>query len=286
MNHASSSGIDPSQNTVDKYETKWGDPLTTQAERDAATALGHYNEQQPFINRDPRLYTDIIYNGSPCQGWGGATQGPVNTAPIFMNGTTPSDLLVTTWNGRTFTGYLQRKLWANNSTKNQGVSTQWVEPIFRLSELYLNYAEAVNEGYGPTGTAPGSSMTAINAINVIRAKSGQANVQAAFTGSADLFRPRIKNERTIELIFEGQHYYDDVRRWMDLPTVMAGPIWGIIPQKTTVSATYPDGFIYTRAPIENNQGIRQPSYKPGMYYLPFLNADILKMKNFTPNPAW
>jgi hypothetical protein len=73
---------------------------------------------------------------------------------------------------------------------------------------------------------------------------------------------------------------------MDLPTVMAGPIIGIIPQKTTVSPTYPDGFIYTRGPIENNQGIRQPSYSPGMYYLPFLNADVLKMKNFKPNPAW
>jgi hypothetical protein len=286
MAHASSSGIDPSQNTVDKYETKWGDPLNTQADRDAATVLGHYNEQQPFLNRDPRFETDILHNGSPCPGWGGGTQGPINTAPIFLNGTTPSDLLVTTWNGRTFTGYLIRKIWANNSTKNQGGTTIWADPLFRLSELYLNYAEAVNEGYGPTGTAPGSAMTAIDAINIIRTKSGMPNVLAAYTGSTDLFRPRIKNERTIELCFEGQHYYDDIRRWMDLPTVMSGTIMGIIPQKTTVSPTYPDGFIYTRAPIENNQGIRQPSYSPGMYYLPFLNADVLKMKNFKPNPAW
>ena len=286
MAHASSSGIDPSQNTVDKYETKWGEPLNTQADRDAATLAGHYMEQQPFVNRDPRFYTDIIYNGSPCQGWGGGTQGPANTAPIFINGTTPSDLLVTTWNGRTFTGYLVRKIWANNSTKNQGITTIWADPLFRLSELYLNYAEAVNEGYNPLGTAPGSSMTAIDAINVIRTKSGMPNVLPVYTGSTDAFRPRIKNERTIELCFEGQHYYDDIRRWMDLPTVMAGPIIGIIPQKTTVSPTYPDGFIYTRGPIENNQGIRQPSYSPGMYYLPFLNADVLKMKNFKPNPAW
>ncbi len=280
MAHASSSGIDPSQNHVDKYETIWGEPLTTQAERDAATAAGHYIEQNPFINRDPRLSTDVIYNQSPCQGWTN------NKAQIWMNGTTPSELLVTTWNGRTFTGYLQRKYWPNNSTKNQNSSSIYAEPIFRLSELYLNYAEAVNEGYGPTGTAPGSTMTAIDAINIIRTKSGMPNVLSIYTGSADAFRPRIKNERTIELCLEGEHYYDDIRRWMDLPTVMSGTIMGIIPQVTTVSPTYPTGYIYNRAPIENNQGIRQPSYSPGMYYLPFLNADVLKMKNFKPNPAW
>jgi len=47
------SGESPSQNAVDKFETKWGDPLNTQADRDAATALGHYNEQNPYVDRDP-----------------------------------------------------------------------------------------------------------------------------------------------------------------------------------------------------------------------------------------
>jgi hypothetical protein len=280
MAHASSSGIDPTQNHVDKYETIWGEPLNTAADRAAATAAGHYNEQNPFINRDPRLAADIIYNQSPCQGWTN------NKAQIWMNGTTPSELLITTWNGRTFTGYLLRKLWANNSTKNQGVSAIWADPLFRLSELYLNYAEAVNEGYGPAGNAPGSSLTAIGAINVIRTKSGMPNVLAAYTGSTDAFRPRIKNERTVELCFEGQHYYDDIRRWMDLPEVMSGKIMGIIPQVTTDLVNYPTGYKYERTEIENNQGIRQPSYREGMYYLPFLNSDILKMKNFVNNPAW
>ena len=280
MAHASASGIDPTQNHVDKYETIWGEPLNTAADRAAATAAGHYNEQNPFVNRDPRLAADVIYNQSPCSGWTN------NKAQIWMNGTTPSELLVTTWNGRTFTGYLLRKLWANNSTKNQNASAIYADPLLRLTELYLNYAEAVNEAYGPLGVAPGSSLTAIAAINKIRTRSGMPDVLPAYTASKDAFRPRIKNERTVELCFEGQHYYDDIRRWMDLPTVMAGPIIGIIPQKTTVSPTYPDGFIYTRGPIENNQGIRQPSYSPGMYYLPFLNADVLKMKNFKPNPAW
>jgi hypothetical protein len=280
MSHASASGQHPTQNWVDKYETKNGWPLNTAADRAAAVAAGEYIEQDPFINRDPRLATDVIYNQSPCQGW---TNGK---AQIWYNGTTPSELLVTTWNGRSFTGYMLRKYWANNSTKNQGASSIYADPLFRLSELYLNYAEAVNEAYGPTGTAPGSSMTAVAAINIIRTKSSMPNVRAVYTASKDAFRPRIKNERNIELSFEGQHYYDDIRRWMDLPEVMSGKIMAMIPQVTTDRVNYPTGYKYERTELENNQGIRQPSYRAGMYYLPFLNSDVLKMKNFVPNPAW
>jgi hypothetical protein len=69
MSHASASGQHPTQNWVDKYETKNGWPLNTAADRAAAVAAGEYIEQDPFINRDPRLATDVIYNQSPCQGW-------------------------------------------------------------------------------------------------------------------------------------------------------------------------------------------------------------------------
>ena len=60
------------------FETKWGDPLNTQADRDAATALGHYNEQDPYANRDPRFYIDIIYNTAPIPGYA--------TAKIYFEG--------------------------------------------------------------------------------------------------------------------------------------------------------------------------------------------------------
>ena len=65
----SNSGVCPTQNFVDKYETLNGEPLNTQADRDAATAAGHYNDQDPYTNRDPRLATDIITNQSPDQNW-------------------------------------------------------------------------------------------------------------------------------------------------------------------------------------------------------------------------
>ncbi|HNY14915.1 MAG TPA: RagB/SusD family nutrient uptake outer membrane protein, partial [Bacteroidales bacterium] len=283
MSSTSASGIFPTQNWVDRYETRWGDPLVTQADRDAATALGHYNEQQPFKDRDPRFYKDIIYNGSPAPGWGGGSEGASNTAWMYYNGTTPTTLLNTSYPGRTYTGYAMRKVWNNNSTKNQSTSAVYSDPLARLSELYMNYAEAVNEAYGPAGNAPTCPMNAWDALDVIRLKSGMPAIDRVKYSTKELLRPRIKNERCVEFAFESQFYYDDLRRWMDLPEAMGSKLIANIPQKTTVSATYPDGFIYSRTLLPPD---RQPAWEEGMYYLYFLNTDALKMKKFVANPAW
>jgi hypothetical protein len=272
----SSSGCSPTQNTIDKYETSFGEPLNTDADRVAAAAAGHYNEQNPFIGRDPRLTTDVIYNQSYCPGW------TSNKAQLWYNGTTASELLSTSYLGRSYTGYMMRKGWALNSVNNK-ISSIFADPLYRLGELYLNYAEAANEAYGPNGSAPGATLTALQALNVIRTRAGMPNVLPAYTGSTAALRPRIKNERTIELAFEGQHYYHDIRRWMDLPAAMASTLIANIPRVTTVSPTYPTGYIYSRTPLPAD---RQPIWEEGMYYLPFLNADALKMKNFVANPVW
>ena len=278
----SNSGVCPTQNFVDKYETSFGEPLNTQANRDAATAAGHYKEQDPYSNRDPRLATDIITNQSPAQGWTN------NKAQIYYSVSggvvTYSELLNQSYLGITRTGYYMRKFWFDNSTKNQ-VSSILADPLMRLAELYLNYAEAVNEAYGPNGTAPGSTLTAVQAINAVRTRAGMPNVLAAYTGSTAVFRDRIKNERNVELSWEG-HYYNDIRRWMDLQTIMSSTLIGMDIEKLAAgydAVAYPTGFRHTRKPLTQD---RQVVWKPQMYYLPFNNADNLKMKNFVPNPVW
>jgi hypothetical protein len=290
-NTANTSGACPSQNWVDKYETIWGDPLNTDADRVAATALGHYNEQNPFASRDPRLDEDVIHNQSAnVIGWGqvfatNAAQHTLNRAEIWRKGAVNSELLNSANAGITQTGYYMRKWWANNSTNNQIAATYWTDPLNRLAELYLNYAEASNEAYGPTtiGVA-GATLTAVDAINVIRTRAGMPNVQAVFTGTADAFRPRIKNERDVELSLEGGNYYCDIRRWNDLQGVMSNTMIGMIAEKqAAITPTYPTGYQYVRRPLSAD---RQPMWKPQMYYLPFNNADKLKMKNFVANPVW
>lgn len=273
------SGDNPTQNCVDMFETKWGDPLNTQADRDAATALGHYNEQDPYSNRDPRFYIDIIYNQASIPGY--------NIAQIYYEDTPSgifySELLNQSYAGITHTGYYERKLWGYQSVKND-VSPLLTDPIIRLGELYLNYAEAANEAYGPNIPAPGATLTAVQAINVIRQRIGQADVQDQFTTSKEIFRSRIKNERTVELCFEG-HYYFDIRRWLDAPVTMQGPLMGMTIEKVPVSPEYPIGFKHTRVPIPAN---RQSIWKDEMYYLPFKTEDYYKMKNFdmSINPMW
>jgi hypothetical protein len=152
--------------------------------------------------------------------------------------------------------------------------------------MYLNYAEASNEAYGPKviGVA-GATLTAEQAINVVRTRATMPNVLAAYTGSTDAFRPRIKNERNVEMSWEG-FYYNDIHRWMDLQTIMSSTLIGMDIEKLAAGydpAVYPIGFRHTRKPLSQD---RQVVWKPQMYYLPFNNADNLKMKNFVPNPVW
>lgn len=276
----SASGVCPTQNWVDKYETIYGEPLNTVADRAAATSAGHYNEQDPFKNRDPRLDMDIITNQSSCIGW---TSGKAQIYYETVSGkTTYSELLNQSYLGISRTGYYLRKVWWNNSTKNQ-VSSIFADPLCRLAECYLTYAECSNEAYGPNAKGvAGATLSAVDAINIVRKRVGMPDVSSKFTGSTDDFRPRIKNERNVELSFEG-HYYHDLIRWMDLPAAMSSTLIGMIAEKVPVSTTYPTGFKYARSPISAD---RQPVWKPQMYYLPFNNSDALKMKNFVANPVW
>ena len=274
------SGVCPTQNFVDKFETKWGDPLNTDAEREAAAALGHYNEQDPYTDRDPRFYIDILYNQAPVPGftkaeiWYEVKDGATSygDAKNFLN---PKFL------GRTYTGYVVRKIWGEASNYNK-VSVLYTDPLMRLAELYLNYAEAANEAYGPAGKAPGATLSAADAINIIRSRIGQADILPQFTANKEVFRERIKNERNVELAYEG-HYYFDIRRWMDAPKAYAGPIMGVQIEKVAVSDEYPTGFKYTRYPLE---ALRQSAWKDAMYYLPFNTEDNFKMQNFVPNEVW
>ena len=273
------SGICPTQNHVDMYETIWGDPLNTEQDRAAAEALGHYNEQDPFVNRDPRFYLNIVYNGAPLPGFG--------TAEIYteyVDGEIKySEFLDPGYAGRTFTGYTIRKTWGLNSIKNPG-TVQYTCSMIRLGEVLLNYAEAANEAYGPNSPAPGASMNAVDAINEIRALYPDlAPVQSRLTANKDIFRDRIRNERNVELCFE-QHYYFDIRRWKTAPEAYNNPKIGVIPEKVPVSAEYPTGFKFERKALEDPD--RQGVWFDAKYYMPFMANEYYKMKNFDPYTPW
>ena len=104
----------------------------------------------------------------------------------------------------TRTGYYIRKFSAPTSSRN-GNNDGWMRTM-RLAELYLNFAEAANEA--ATGaTAPDE---AVDAVNAVRARVGMPEIQKGI--SKDEFRTRVRNERRVELAYEGHRFYD-VRRW-------------------------------------------------------------------------
>ena len=86
----------------------------------------------------------------------------------------------------------------------------WI--VFRLAEFYLNYAEAVNEFYGPDGKVEGAPYTARDAVDIIRNRGGLRSLTDEECKTPDLLREQIIRERAVELFAEGHRWFD-CRRW-------------------------------------------------------------------------
>ena len=290
-----SSGTHPTQNFVDRFETADGYLLRTPEERAIAAAAGSYNEQDPYSNRDPRLDMAVIHDGSP------AFQKAVissagNCFNIYYDPATdtwPTTTINSTvmnfgipWGsgdndtkGGTSTGYYCRRYWdgAYSGSENN------LDPMFRLGESYLAYAEAVNEAYGPNGTAGGMTITAVEAVNIVRDRAGMPPVRPEYCDTKEHFRDYVRNERCVELAFEGNHYYFDIRRWKTAPELMNTTLYGMYVEKCTPDAEHPNGKKYTRKAIPNN---RQCLWKDYMYVLPLPDDKANTMKNFVNNQKW
>ncbi len=288
-NYTNASGDCPTQNFVDRFETKYGDPLMTEEERAEAIALGHYHDQNPYAGRDPRFDKTILHDGSVvagCKTGINIHYDPDSKSWPITTLNSNNRTFGITWGsndskGYSNTGYYVNKRW--NGNLGTGSAHQHTDPLIRLAELYLNYAEAVNEVYGPDGKAGSCQLTSLEAVNKIRRRAGMPDVLSKFTGSAELFRERIRNERCVELAFEGHHYYYDIRRWKIAPKTMSQTLMGMYIEKVPVSDEYPAGRRYERRAIPSN---RQSTWKESMYYLPFPTDEANKMKNFVNNEVW
>lgn len=175
----------PTQRQVDAYETKNGllpkdDPS--------------YDPQHPYVNRDPRFYASILYNGAPWKG---------RTIEVFLPGGKDSNQGNEGWNA-SYTGYYVRKFVdesLNGPGESNSSSPNW--PYIRYAEIFLNYAEAEYH--------LGNEDIARKYVNMIRSRSS-VNMPLITDQGVDLLN-RIKNERRVELYLEEQRFFD-MRRWM------------------------------------------------------------------------
>ena len=177
----------PMQNLVDDYEMMDGTPIDDPA--------SGYDPQDPYVDRDPRFYATILYNGASYRG---------RQIETFLPGGKDSPAGNEPWNTSP-TGYYLRKFLKESvgldDWNNMGTSP-W--RYIRFAEILLNYAEAQNEAMGP-------DQSVHDAVNKVRNRAGMPNLPAGLTKAE--MRERIRNERRVELAYE-EHRYFDVRRWM------------------------------------------------------------------------
>lgn len=198
----------PTQDLVDSYEMANGEaPITGYSDANRLMPVinpaSGYNESLPYENRDPRFYASIYYNGAIRF----LDQPSGKKVETFVNGAeTISDI------NRKFTrtGYYLRKF--NNYKSGQGNNGDGAIRLFRLAELYLNFAESAYQSVGPDAavTVGSFSMSARQAVNAIRTRAGMPAFPPGMT--KDAFEKKYRNERRIELAFE-EHRFFDVRRW-------------------------------------------------------------------------
>ncbi|MDR0573293.1 MAG: RagB/SusD family nutrient uptake outer membrane protein [Tannerella sp.] len=208
LDGAYQAGTCPTQELVDAYETTDGQPVLdlsrpyydeeTHLEPNYNTENTLYDRNNPYANRDPRFRATILKNGDQVT-W---NNGEVFTVDAYVGGLfeiktegTQEALL-----HPSRTGYYARKMVTPGACATNPIASS-PSKHYRLAEILLDLAEAANEA-GQTGDA-------LAAVNEVRAR---VNMPAITTTDKDKLRARIRNERRVELAFEGQRYFD-LRRW-------------------------------------------------------------------------
>jgi hypothetical protein len=153
--------------------------------------------------------------------------------------------------------------------------TDYPWPEIRLADLYLSYAEALNESTGPNAEA-------YQYINMVRARAGLNTVQSSWsTYSIDNtkyttkigFRDIIQQERLIELAFEGHRYWD-LRRWKKATQVLNAPIKGWDLNQADAASYYKEVIIHNQA------------FKTRDYFWPIEINELLANRKLVQNPGW
>lgn len=241
--------INPTQNLVDAFPMANGYPITNPASGYVAT--------NPYANRDPRLRNYIVVNG-----------GTISNRTIFTKSDAPTNDAVNLLPNSTRTGYYMRKLLREDVNANPtALSTQKHYPVhIRYTEMFLICAEAANEAWGPDG-ATAHGYTARSIIQAIRRRAGitQPDAYLASITTKEDMRNLIRNERRLELCFEGFRFWD-MRRWK-------------------LNLTEPAKGVTINSNVFTVQNVEIRQYTPDMYHGPIPLTEAQKA-NLVQNKGW
>ncbi len=245
-----------------------------------------YDLQDPFKNRDPRFYRDFVVNGSRILG---KTAEFGNPEPGYnKSGKHNMGYLIANQGYNTFVYVIKfadptlNVTW-DARTPGGGPRVHQNFAYFRYAEVLLNYAEAMNEAYGPESDALGIGKTALQALNEVRERAKYPEGRPEYMGlkggmppipaglSKDKMREKIRHERRVELSFE-EHRFWDFRRWKIIPDT---EIKGQIPVYKK------DGTMeYQIRTIDNRY------FHERLYRMPIPQSELLANPEMVQNPGW
>jgi hypothetical protein len=250
--------INPTQNFVDAFPMANGYPITDPE--------SGYKASDPYSNRDPRLAAYVVLNGS--------AEGVDKTVITTASDGSTKDALNKVNGYSTRTGYYLRKLLRQDVNLNPtSVTKQYhYTPRIRYTEIFLNYAEAANEAWGPTGNG-GHGYSAYDVMKAIRSRAGvgKDNGDAyleSIMNDKDKMRELIRNERRIELSFEGFRFWD-LRRW-----------------KSNLNETTTGMDINSANNTYKKIDVDTRNYKDYQYYGPIPYSEVLKFNQLIQNKGW
>jgi len=277
--------IAPTLRMAELYYTKNGLPIEEDLsfeydDRYSTTSVGYnhylyaqYGQRTAKLNleREPRFYSSLAFDRGVSRTWGELWNLKMRKGESHGRNANTSDYLTT--------GYGLKKIVHPDSegdAYSKIVSYPW--PIIKLSELYLNYAEALNEANGP-------SQEVYNALNTIRERAGIITVEDAWSNtsiaatpgkhtSQNGLREIIQHERLIELAFEG-HRYNDIRRWKLAQEYFSTPVKGWSVDEETESNFYNVIEVGTRS-----------FNSPRDYFHPISFNELSINPNLVQNPGW
>lgn len=289
----------PTQEQVDQYEYIVGDCGYSIFSEEAKN--GGYDDENPYVKRDPRFYRDIIYPGAVYQN---ITYSPQQGGKDAVNHSTIRD------GKKTRTGYALRKFIYENYDKEAPQNAMFF-PLIRLPEIMLIYADALNETDNPE-----AGEKVYDILNQIRQRSFMVKVPEGVKSNKKLRREYINRERRVELFYENNRFFD--LRYKGIPTssleimkegqylgLSADPdtraqLWfergfgeypqtqhyihGMIPIADNDGKVSIDGKKYKMKRIEGKQLVRRFSYRD--YFFPINSNEIAKTPSLKQNPGW
>lgn len=230
------------------------------------------------FRREPRFYANIGFDGGVWYGQGQyddskpATLFYVAAKKGQPNGKVQPDK-------GSVTGYFVKKHVHFQNTQGATVSdytiTAYPWPMMRLAQLYLLYAEALNETKGPVPEVH-------EYINLVRKRAGLETVQFAWDNFSRLpgkyttkegMREIVQQEELIETAFEGQRFWD-IRRWKTAMAEYRRPIEGWDIEQSVESFYYRPKTLFTQA-----FGMKD-------YFFPIREATIVNNRNLVQNIGW